>query len=38
MFECSVKVTPANDGKYKFVIKNAGGDNTVTFEIKVAGS
>jgi hypothetical protein len=30
-----VKVTPA-DGKYKFVIKNAGGDNTVTFEVKVA--
>src|ERR1700738_750720 len=34
--KCSVKVTPANDGKYKFVIKNAGGDNTVTFEGKVA--
>jgi hypothetical protein len=32
----SVKVTPAKDGKYKFVIKNAGGDNTVTFEVKVA--
>jgi hypothetical protein len=36
--KCSVKVTPAKDGKYKFVIKNAGGDNTVTFEIKVGGS
>ena len=36
--KCSVKVTPAKDGKYKFVIKNAGGDNTVTFDIKVAGS
>jgi uncharacterized cupredoxin-like copper-binding protein len=36
--KCSVKVTPAKDGKYKFVVKNAGGDNTVTFEIKVAGS
>src|SRR6266478_6455137 len=36
--QCSVKVTPAKDGKYKFVIKNAGGDNTVTFDIKVAGS
>ena len=23
--KCSVKVTPAKDGKYKFVIKNAGG-------------
>src|ERR1700731_457171 len=33
--KCSVKVTPA-DGKYKFVIKNAGGGNTVTFEVKVA--
>ena len=32
----SVKVTPAKDGKYKFVIKNAGGGNTVTFEVKVA--
>ena len=34
--KCSVKVTPAKDGKYKFVIKNAGGGNTVTFEIRVA--
>jgi hypothetical protein len=34
--KCSVKVTPAMDRKYKFVIKNAGGDNTVTFEVKVA--
>jgi hypothetical protein len=32
----SVKVTPAEDGKYKFVITNAGGDNTVTFKVKVA--
>ena len=32
----SVKVTPDKDGKYKFVIKNAGGTNTVTFEVKVA--
>jgi hypothetical protein len=31
----SVKVTPPKDGKYKFVIKNAGGENTVTFEVKV---
>jgi hypothetical protein len=31
-----VKVTPAKDGKYNFFIKNAGGDNTVTFEVKVA--
>jgi hypothetical protein len=32
----SVKVTPATDGKYKFVITNTGGDNTVTFNVKVA--
>jgi hypothetical protein len=32
----SVKVTPPKDGKYKFVIKNTGGDNTVTFAVKVA--
>jgi hypothetical protein len=34
--KCSVKVTPAKDEKYKFVIKNTGGNNTVTFEVKVA--
>ncbi len=34
--KCSVKVTPPKDGKYKFVNKNAGGGNTVTFEVKVA--
>ena len=33
---CSVKVTPEKDGQYKFVIKNAGGANTVTFNVKVA--
>jgi hypothetical protein len=33
--KCSVKVTPENDGQYKFVIKNAGGANTVTFNVKV---
>ena len=32
----SVKVTPDKEGKYKFVITNAGGDNTVTFKVKVA--
>ena len=32
----SVKVTPTMDGKYKFVITNAGGSNTVTFDVKVA--
>jgi hypothetical protein len=34
--KCSVKVTPAQDGKYKFVITNAGGDNTVTFKVNIA--
>jgi hypothetical protein len=34
--KCSVKVTPAKDEQYKFVIKNAGGDNTVTFAVKIA--
>jgi hypothetical protein len=33
---CSVKVTPPKDSKYKFVIKNSKGDNTVTFAVKVA--
>jgi hypothetical protein len=32
--KCSVKVTPAKDEKYKFVITNTGGNNTVTFDIK----
>ena len=34
--KCSVKLTPTKDGQYKFVIKNAGGANTVTFNVKVA--
>jgi hypothetical protein len=34
--KCSVKFTPAKDGKYKFVIENAKGDNTVDFQVKVA--
>jgi hypothetical protein len=34
--KCSVKVTPAKDGQYKFIITNAGGANTVTFKVKVA--
>src|ERR1700677_534068 len=34
--KCSVKVTPTEDGQYKFVITNAGGANTVTFKVKVA--
>src|ERR1700722_4806649 len=34
--KCSVKVTPKKDGQYKFVIKNAGGANTVNFKVKIA--
>jgi hypothetical protein len=34
--KCSVKITPAADGQYKFVITNAGGANTVSFKVKVA--
>ncbi len=34
--KCSVKVTPAKAGTYKFLIENAKGDNTVTFDVKVA--
>ncbi|VTS01804.1 Uncharacterized protein OS=Granulicella mallensis (strain ATCC BAA-1857 / DSM 23137 / MP5ACTX8) GN=AciX8_2463 PE=4 SV=1 [Gemmata massiliana] len=34
--KCSVKITPPKDAKYKFVIKNSKGDNTVTFAVKVA--
>jgi hypothetical protein len=34
--KCSVKFTPTEDGQYKFVITNAGGANTVTFNVKVA--
>ena len=34
--KCSVKVTPAQNGKYRFVITNAGGDNAVTFKVNIA--
>jgi hypothetical protein len=34
--KCSVKVTPEKDEKYKFVITNTGGENTVTFKVTVA--
>jgi hypothetical protein len=34
--KCSVKFTPTKDGKFKFLIKNSKGDNTVTFSVKVA--
>src|SRR6516165_3153215 len=32
--KCSVKVTPTKDGNYKFVITNAGGENTVIFKVE----
>ena len=32
----SVKLTPDKDGKYKFVITNSGGENTVAFKVTVA--
>jgi hypothetical protein len=32
---CSVKVTPEKDGAYKFRLTDSGGDNTVTFKVKV---
>ena len=34
--KCSVKLTPDKDGKYKFVITNSGGENTVAFKVTVA--
>ena len=34
--KCSVKLTPDKDGKYKFVIMNSGGENTVDFKVTVA--
>ena len=34
--DCSVRFTPAADGKYKFLIKNWKADNTVTFKVKAA--
>jgi hypothetical protein len=32
----SVKLTPDKDAKYKFVITNSGGENTVVFKVTVA--
>jgi hypothetical protein len=34
--KCEVKFTPAKDGKYKFLVRNSGGPNKVTLEVKVA--
>ena len=33
--KCSVRVTPELDGKYRFLITNAGGDNSVTFKVNI---
>ena len=33
---CEVKFTPAKDGKYKLLVRNSGGSNSVTLEVKVA--
>ena len=34
--KCEVKFTPAKDGKYKLLVRNSGGPNKVTLEVKVA--
>jgi hypothetical protein len=33
--KCEVKFTPAEDGKFKLLVRNAGGANNVTLEVKV---
>jgi hypothetical protein len=33
---CEVKFIPAGPGTYSFLVKNSGGANAVTFEVKVA--
>jgi hypothetical protein len=33
---CSVKVTPPKEGTYKLLVKNSGGTNKVTLELKFA--
>jgi hypothetical protein len=34
--KCEVKFTPAKDGKFKLLVRNSGGTNMVTLEVKVA--
>jgi len=34
--KCEVKFTPAKDGKFKLLVRNSGGVNKVTLEVKVA--
>ena len=33
--KCEVKFTPAEDGKFKLLVRNSGGANNVTLEVKV---
>jgi len=34
--KCEVKFTPTKDGKFRFLVRNSGGPNKVTLEVKVA--
>ena len=34
--KCEVKFTPAKHGKFKLLVRNSGGVNKVTLEVKVA--
>ena len=34
--KCEVKFRPAQDGKYKLLVRNSGGTNKVTLAVKVA--
>jgi hypothetical protein len=34
--KCEVKFTPAKDGKFTLLVRNSGGTNKVTLEVKVA--
>jgi hypothetical protein len=34
--KCEVKFTPQKDGKYKLLVRNSGGPNKVTLQVKVA--
>ena len=34
--KCALKFTPVKDGKFKLLVRNSGGANKVTLEVKVA--
>jgi len=34
--KCELKFTPVKDGKFKLLVRNSGGANNVTLEVKVA--